>query len=205
MAYSVLTSFRTRSCAALFAAVASILALSTPAHGYALSVIGNSDGRACYSAAKAERATPRAFKRCAKALDGVLSDTDRAAILVNRGILHRLDGDLRAAWRDYKAALEINPELPEAFANRGNLFFLSDKYERAIVDYKTALDLGISDERGSRLNIAMSLGNLKRSDEASAAYLDVIRRYPDWDLAVQKYDRYLARVAELAAMSSDKP
>lgn len=196
----------TRRAAFLCAVFIAPLIASAPAYSYALSVFGNADGKACYQAAKIEKASKRNFERCAKALDdGRLSQKDRAAVLTNRGILHRIDGDYLAAWTDYKAALSLAPDLPEAFANRGNLYYLSEKYDRAILDYNKALELGISDERGSRLNIAMSLGNLKRDQEAAAQYLDVIARYPDWELARVKYDYYLEKRAKRMTEPAPQP
>lgn len=182
--------------AAGLALAASLLA--APAHASSVTIYGtNGDAHTCYNAAKYERATRKNILACDEALASAnLFSRDRAAVLVNRGILHRINDDIEASWADYKAALTINPKLPEAWANRGNLFFLYGHFENAIADYDAAVDFGIKNQAPARLNKAMALGWLGRDDEARAGFEDVIRRYPDWQLAKDNYRLYQKRAAQ---------
>ncbi len=171
-----------------------------PASASSVTVYGtNNDAHSCYKAAQYERATRKNILACDDALESAdLFKRDRAAVLVNRGILHKVNDDIEAAWDDYKAALKINPKLPEARANRGNLYFLAGYFDKAIADYDSALDFGIKNQAPARLNKAMALGWLGRHSEARAGFEDVIVRYPEWPLARDNYQRYQERVAKKA-------
>lgn len=102
----------------LFAAAA--LLAASPAAG-AVTVLGNSSARLCYEAAES-RASPSltVIRTCDQAMrDEALSDYDRVATLVNRGILKARLGDLEQAIVDYDAALERDPGEAEAYLNKG--------------------------------------------------------------------------------------
>ena len=45
------------------------------------------------------------------------------------------------AIEDYNKAIELNPELAEAYNNRGVAYCIKGDYDRAIVDYNTAIAL----------------------------------------------------------------
>jgi len=178
--------------------------LPAPVHASSITVYGsNADAHTCYKAALMERASRKNIEACDDALASVdLFKRDRAAVLVNRGILHKLDDNIKGAWFDYKAALEINPKLPEALANRGNLYFLAGLFDKAMADYDNALDYGIKNQGPVRLNRAMALGWMGQDGQARAQFDDVITRYPDWQLAKDNYDRYLERMAKTETKTS---
>jgi len=181
-------------------------AFAAPAQASSVTVYGsNADAQTCYKAALMERASLRNIEACSDALASVdLFKRDRAAVLVNRGILHKLDDNIEGAWFDYKAALKINPKLPEALANRGNLYFLAGLFDKAMADYDNAMEYGIKNQGPVRLNRAMALGWMGKDSEARAQFEDVIARYPDWQLAKDNYRRYQERMAEKAAEPDTK-
>ena len=123
----------------LFAAAA--LLVATPAVG-AVSVIGNSAARSCFLAAEA-RVSPglNALRFCDEALDREgLSDDERVATLVNRGIVKARLGDHDKAIADYDAALGRDPNQAEAYLNKGfALLNLPESGERAKPLFDTAL------------------------------------------------------------------
>ena len=84
------------------------------------SVIGGGLGRECFLAAAAGRGTRGDIAICNRALtEEAMKTSDRAATLVNRGIVRMLGKDLTAAIADFDAALRLRPETAEAYVNKG--------------------------------------------------------------------------------------
>ena len=123
----------------LFAAAA--LLAATPAAG-AVTVLGNSSARLCYEAAES-RMSPslNVIRTCDRAMrDEGLSEYDRVATLVNRGILKARLGKLDDAIVDYDAALDRDPNEAEAYLNKGfALLRLSDAAQEAKPLFDSAL------------------------------------------------------------------
>ncbi|MFC3711970.1 hypothetical protein ACFOMD_05275 [Sphingoaurantiacus capsulatus] len=89
------------------------------AHG-AVSIIGAGFSRVCYELAESGRASDEAFENCDRALsEQALSVRDRAATLVNRGILYMRKKEHAAAIADYEAAIRLKTDLAEAYVNKG--------------------------------------------------------------------------------------
>jgi tetratricopeptide (TPR) repeat protein len=87
----------------------------------AVTVLGNSSARLCYEGAES-RMMPSmdVLRTCDEAMrDEALSENDRVATLVNRGILKARLGRLDDAVVDYDAALASDPDEPEAYLNKG--------------------------------------------------------------------------------------
>jgi tetratricopeptide (TPR) repeat protein len=123
----------------LFAAAA--LLAASPAAG-AVTVLGNSSARLCYEAAES-RANPslQVVQTCDQAMrDEALSDYDRVATLVNRGILKARLGHVDDAIVDYDAALDRDPNEAEAYLNKGfALLHLPDAAQQARPMFDSAL------------------------------------------------------------------
>jgi tetratricopeptide (TPR) repeat protein len=102
----------------LSAAVLTIgTAASSPAWAGSVS-IGNSTARDCYEAAIARSADRNSFYHCDLALDTEgLSQQDRAATLVNRGVLYLRGHNYHSAGRDFDAALKTDANNAEAWLN----------------------------------------------------------------------------------------
>lgn len=160
-----------------------------------MNIIGhNTDARKCYLAAKYQRQTRKALKYCDDAMNNTLmKKRDRAAVLVNRGILRRMADDIQGAYSDYQSALSILPDLPEARANRANIYYLSGYFEKALSDYDFALAQDISDEKAVSLNRALVLAEMGRISEARKGLLDVTTRYPDWAIGQEKLSSFTKR------------
>jgi tetratricopeptide (TPR) repeat protein len=95
------------------------LAAAAPAQA-AVRVVGGTSAQACYLAAKAERASRDGLAACEQALaNEPLSRRDRAGTNVNRGILRMYERDYASALADYDTAVELEPQLAEAYVNRG--------------------------------------------------------------------------------------
>ena len=101
---------------------------------------GSPEGRACYLAAET-RDVARGLDHCNAALDeDQLSFDNRVATFVNRGILLTSARRYRAALDDFNHALKLKPGVPEAFANRGNVYLMKGQLKSAIADYTRAIE-----------------------------------------------------------------
>ena len=86
----------------------------------AVSIIGGGMGHACYKAAEVNAPLRPSIATCSAALDQeTQSSHDRASTFVNRGIIYMQARNITAALADYDAALRIDPELAEAYINKG--------------------------------------------------------------------------------------
>ena len=65
----------------------------------------------------------------------------RTAFYYNRGNLYDEQGEVELAIADYNQAIEINPEIAEAYINRGLLYNEQGKVELAIADYNQAIEI----------------------------------------------------------------
>lgn len=100
----------------LAALVAAIPSVSSAA----ISVIGGGLGRECYLAAEAGRGQRDGIDSCDRALEEeALATSDRAATLVNRGIVKMQAKDLSAAIEDFDDAIRTRPGTAEAYINKG--------------------------------------------------------------------------------------
>ena len=102
-----------------FALAAAALLAGLPAHS-AVSIIGSGFARQCYEAAESGNRQRFGLDVCDRALsDEGVTVRDRAATLVNRGILKMQGRDFRGAIADYDQAIALTPKLGEAFVNKG--------------------------------------------------------------------------------------
>lgn len=125
---------------ALSAAGAGMLAAGSAAAG--VTVLGNGKARACYEAAESRDYTQVALANCSEALGEYdLSQFDRAATLVNRGIVKMGLKDLDGAVADYERALAIRSDMGEAYVNLGIAYMFQKRDREAEVALTRGLDL----------------------------------------------------------------
>jgi tetratricopeptide (TPR) repeat protein len=104
----------------LTAGLAFALIQTSGASATTLSTRGNEFTNACYEAASLGRADGLTISRCTRALvtEATTGGADRAATLVNRGILYMLAGKSASATRDFDEALALNPLESEAWLGK---------------------------------------------------------------------------------------
>lgn len=172
------------------ASVGCLIALASPASA-ASTVFGAGPGQACYEAAQSGDAGLTAMNECNAAVTGpTLNVRDRAATLVNRGILHLIRRDGANALADFDFALRLRPDLGEAHVNRGAALILLKRYAEAIAAINHGLSLDTTDPHEAYFNRA--LANERLGDPA-AAYSDFRRAQalkPDWALPGVELARY---------------
>ena len=99
--------------------LAAMLATAAPVVA-ATSVIGGGYGKSCYEAAEFGKSFRAGVEACNTALSQeALTVTDRAATLVNRGIVQMQAKNHAAAIADYDAAIRLRPQTAEAYVNKG--------------------------------------------------------------------------------------
>ena len=162
-----------------------MLAMTAPASA-AVTVFGSSLARECYE--NAQLGTDSyGLESCDRALkQEQLSARDRAATLVNRGIILNRARKLDAALADFGAALRLNPDLGEAYLNRGNTHFFRREFESALGDYSRAIELETSDLHVAYYNRALVHEVMKDYSAARADLAEALRIAPDFTPAQER-------------------
>lgn len=176
----------------LFLAMAAMAYPTTPT-GAAVVTIGNSLARTCYESAEAREATEVTVGECNQALAGSLTQSDRVATFVNRGILKLIQANHPGAEADFDAALGLQPGQPEAWLNKGiSLYQRGDpRGALSLLDRSIAL-------RTTRPAVAYFARGLANEDSGNirAAYEDFNRARslaPKWNAPVVELARYQVR------------
>jgi len=158
-------------------------------------VQGKGKAAQCYDyAIRGNIGTRPAIQTCTEGLDENLSQKDRAATHVNRGVLHMRKGDQLNATADYKTALEIKPDLTQAYVNQAASLIRQNKYQEAIDSLNKALEDKESPTRRAALyNRAIALD---AQEDYKGAYYDLkaaLAIRPDWKPALDLISRYEVR------------
>jgi tetratricopeptide (TPR) repeat protein len=179
--------FKTTLWAAVFAAAVACGATA----GASTLVIGGGAAKDCATAALGGRSDEMAVGACTLALKTeTLSFRDRARTYVNRGVLRMRQRDFDSAVSDFDEASKIDPNLGEAFVNRGAAYVGSQRYGEGLVQIDQGLALGVKDPQKAYYNRAIaneSLGDVTAAyrDFSKAAELD-----PDWDAPKSELTRF---------------
>lgn len=157
----------------------------------AINVLGGSIAHSCYEAAEFGGNPNDGIKTCTAALEEeALSLKDRAATMINLGILRSQNDDPEGALATYNQGLELDPTLGEGYVDRGAAEIVLKKYKVAVADITKGISLN-----ANRLEIAYydraiadeALGDIK------GAYLDykkAVELSPDFALANQQLMRF---------------
>jgi tetratricopeptide (TPR) repeat protein len=181
--------FRGTSITLIALGVASLLSQSAQA---AVTVLGNGLARTCYEAAEfGGGSSEDGIKACSDALEQMaLPVRDRAATLVNRGIIYsRVDEPLMAI-SDYDKGIAMEPSLGEAYVDRGASLIVLSRYDEAVQDIDKGIAMG-----SNRLQIAYydrglaqeALGNVRAAYED---YKKATEIEPDFTLASDQLARF---------------
>ena len=157
-------------------------------------VYGKSQAEACYHSSQLRVGTSQALDECNRALaEEPLSEHDRVATYVNRGIVKVHMGSAEAADRDFDRAIELDPSEPDSYLNKGLLRLRQDQSAAAIPLIEQAIAKQTSMPALAHYARGLAherLGNLK------AAYADLQRARaldPGWRLPIEQLARYQVR------------
>lgn len=125
----------------LFTAAAAA-AVASPAAA-AVTVLGNSSARLCYEAAEARTmVSAGTLQYCDSALkEEALSQYDRVATFVNRGILRMRSGAIEPAIADFDTAISQDPNQAEAYLDKAMALARQDgDWDGVIGLFNTAIE-----------------------------------------------------------------
>lgn len=174
------------------AGIAGFASLAAAPASASVAVISNGDmAQSCFHAAEFPDTNTDSIATCTAALNSQpMSASDRAATLVNRGILYAHSGRLSAAISDYDASLKLDPQIAEAYVNRGVAFMTQKRYEAALADFNKSLALGAREPEITLYNRAYvreSLGNIRG---AYQDYKKAVEIRPGFALATEQLRRF---------------
>ena len=128
---------------ARFALAASLAALfaASSAHA-AVSVIGGGPAQLCYEGADSGTRPDDYLYYCNMALAGALTNTDRAATYINRGVLKMDEGKYDSAADDFTEGLVINDKAGEGYIDLAATQITHKRFADAIANINKGLALG---------------------------------------------------------------
>jgi tetratricopeptide (TPR) repeat protein len=161
-----------------------VLLSALPAQAQVTVSLGSGAAHDCYLVAKTGLRPRDGVISCTVALDHTMSATDRAATLVNRGVIQDMLKAYAAAWADYNAALRINPDLGDAYLNRGAALMRMQKSDEGIVDVRKGMALGVSLPQVGYYDLAVAEENLGLLKEAYFDYKRAVAADPTYQPAL---------------------
>ncbi|MGE0596481.1 MAG: tetratricopeptide repeat protein [Hyphomonadaceae bacterium] len=168
-------------------------ALAAPAQALVI-VVGSGPARACYEAARDSRTDAVSLRTCSTALnEGALARGERAATLVNRGVIHAARGSHGSALADFNAAGRVNPGLAEAYTNRGQALLQVRQFAQAIEALNAGIERGPNEPEKAYYNRAVAYEEM---GDVRAAYNDYRRAAelaPSWDAPRTELARFQVR------------
>lgn len=145
----------------------------------------------CYRFAERRDGRMDAVTTCSRALAlEPLDSENRAATLVNRGVLRMLHGDYQAAETDFDAAIALDPTQSDAWLNKGFLRLRNGAGDAALPYLERAMSLEM--RRPALAYFARGIAH-EQSGNVRAAYADLNRAQdlePGWSMPAQALARY---------------
>src|SRR5262245_60550942 len=122
--------------------------------------------------------------------DSILSaqSTDALADLYKEARQAQLAGDLKTATENYKRILALRPDMAEAHANLGVLYYQQKQWEPALKAFKKAIQLK-PDLAGPYFFLGVLSFNARNYTEASL-YLEKAEAQDPSNFAIQLYSGY---------------
>ena len=185
-----------RACIKSFTLLVSLTA-ATAVCAQSMTVIGGEQSaKNCYMAAtiaaQMHYASQEDIKVCTYALENIsLHTIDKAATLINRGIIYVALEEYEQAIKDYDKAYWINPDIAEIHVNRGNMLFMSRVFDQAVTEYTRAIELDFSKRYIAHYNRGLTYEKMGKLDKAEADYRRALELMPDLKRAKSKLDRIL--------------
>ncbi|MEM7352817.1 MAG: tetratricopeptide repeat protein, partial [Acidobacteriota bacterium] len=148
-------------------------------------------------------------------LRSILGETEAAPQLAiqvfNEGAIANQKGDLNTAIEKFKASLELDPNLAEAHAALGAVYYNQQQYDEALASIGKTLELKPDHlgARRTRFLVHDARNDRTAADEAMASYIEVDASgaaqllYQRADLDFRAGERALARIALTKVLELD--
>lgn len=175
-----------------FAAVAALFAAAAPsqAEPQVMQMVYNTDAAAQCSLAASDQAD---LKLGLSWCDTALADPhmiQRAALLMNRGVVKARMGNNDGALADYNAAIALDPGLGDAYVSRAGVLIALKRYDAARADVDRGMALNATNMHAayfSRAVIEEEAGNVKA---AYRDYKQALAIKPDFAPASRELARF---------------
>lgn len=176
----------------IFGIIAAAALLATPLDSHAaITVLGNNLAQHCWTAALTGRSDRSSLETCSAALEGGgLTRHDRAGTFVNRGIIKLRRKSYRNARADFEVALRLEPDLGEAFVNKGATYLGEKDYFQAIKLINRGLELDTNEPEKAYYNRAVANERLGRLEAAYLDYRKALELKPGWEEARYHMQRF---------------
>ena len=160
--------------------------------GASTTSIGNSAARDCWQAAEARDYDRNAIYHCNMALEFEgLGSADRAATLVNRGVLYMRNRAYSVAERDFNRAMATDQANPEAYLNMAISRLRQNQADTSVMPWiEKAIALNTKDQALAYYSRAILH---ERNGNVRQAYYDYKKAHelaPDWDEPAEDLQRY---------------
>lgn len=157
----------------------------------AVSVLNGSLANSCYQAAEFGGPSSEGIRLCTLALDETaLLPRDRAATLINLGIVRSRSDDPEGALDSYNRGLALDPSLGEGYVDRGATEIVLKDYKAAVADITKGLSLNANKPEIAYYDRAIAneaLGNIR---DAYIDYKKAVELSPDFALATEQLSRF---------------
>lgn len=167
-----------------------LTAMSVPASA-AISVLNGSLANSCYQAAEYGGIAAEGIRLCTLALEETaLLPRDRAATLINLGIVRSRNDDPDGALDCYNRGLAIDPSLGEGYVDRGATQIVLKNFKAAVADITKGLSLNANKPEIAYYDRAIAneaLGNIR---DAYIDYKKAVELSPDFALATEQLSRF---------------
>ena len=156
----------------------------------AITVIGSGSAQICYQAAEMGASPSDYVAYCNEALAGVLTNDDRAATLINRGVLRLSINDYDSAADDFQRGLALNASLGEGYIDLGAVLIARKQYADAILNINKGLKLGTKKPHLAYYDRAMADEGVGNLQAAYDDYRQALQLQPDFDKASDELKRF---------------
>ncbi len=120
---------------------------------------------------------------CNAALNSFLPKDVRAATYDNRGIMYDAAANYTAAWTDFNTAIKLNPDLGDAWLNRGVALIRLHSVDEALDDIQKGIALSPSEPEIGYFDRGVAEETLHRFPEAYADYKKALEIDPGFSAA----------------------
>jgi tetratricopeptide (TPR) repeat protein len=165
-------------------------ALSATAANAAVTVLTSGEAESCYQAAENGWDASEYIPICNFALNTYLSPRDRAATLVNRGILKlsRVDGD--GSLDDFNKGLKIDASIAEGYVDRGASLILLKRFDEALAEINKGMAMHSKKPEVAFFDRAMAYEGLGNVQAAYEDYKQAQLIDPYFDEPTQELKRF---------------
>lgn len=164
--------------------------LAAPAANAAVTVLSSGTARVCYLAAENGLEPNDYIQVCNQALSGMLNVRDRAATLVNRGILKMARFDGTGANSDFNRGLALKNDMAEGYVDRGASLIMLHRYQEALDDLNKGIAMGAQKPHVAYYDRGMANEALGNNDAAFDDYTQSAALDPKFEAPVDALKRF---------------